>query len=85
MFAEVLSSFSGNYLDSMYFIYADYRVYMHLSTSDGADWEVETLGYSLLPEGEFGSTPCFSNTEPLQISRTPDGSKLFLPGTDLTL
>lgn len=76
MFAEVLSSFSGNYLDSMYFIYADYRVYMHLSTSDGADWEVETLGYSLLPEGEFGSTPV-SVTQNPQISRTPDGSKLF--------
>ena len=83
MFAEVLSSFSATTsipcTSSMQITECTCTCQLLMELT-----EVETLVTSLLPEGEFGTTPV-SVTQNPQISRTPDGSKLFLPGTSLTL
>jgi PKD repeat protein len=79
IFAEVYSKFSSDHLDSLYFIYADYTVFMHLSTSDGTDWAADQIGYSLLPLGLFGAVEIPYR---MQISRTPSGEKLFMTWTE---
>lgn len=78
IFAEAYSKFSSNYLDSLYFIYADYTVFMHFQVSDGTDWTADAFGFSLLPVGVFGAVDIPYR---MQISSTPDGQKVFFSWT----
>ncbi|HPR28846.1 MAG TPA: PKD domain-containing protein [Chitinophagales bacterium] len=74
IFSEVFSRYTSNYADSIMFIYSNSNVFLHLSTSDGTDWQGEALGYTTLDKAFIGSAEIQNQT---QISRTPDGSKLF--------
>jgi len=78
IFAEMYSKFSSDYLDSLYFIYADYTVFTHFTVTDGTDWTAEVFGTSLAPVGVFGAVDIPYR---MQISRNPSGEKVFFSWT----
>lgn len=75
IFAAVLSGFSSNVADSLYYIYSDYTVLMHFTTSNGSDWTAKEIGYSVLTGVNFGAVAITYNP---QISRNADGDRLFM-------
>jgi len=78
IFAEMYSKFSSDYLDSLYFIYADYTVFTHFTVTDGTDWTAEVFGSSLAPVGVFGAVDIPYR---MQLSRNTNGDKVFFSWT----
>ncbi|MBK8488639.1 MAG: T9SS type A sorting domain-containing protein [Chitinophagales bacterium] len=75
IFAAVLSGFTSNVDDSLYFIYADYTVMMHFTTSNGTDWTAKEIAYSTLTGVTFGAVAVTYNP---QMSANADGDRIFM-------
>lgn len=71
---------SGFYVDpaSIFSIYGSFSAMMHCSVSDGTDWTAEALASTSQSDYVFGAV--LLDHSP-QISRTPDGSKIFFTWT----